>query len=76
MSVTPQAAHDAAHEAARDTAAGNAPAMAAGLAASPFLFLTSINFINWLGFAAWQALLNNFAREQAGFDGAAIGILQ
>ncbi|MGL4496844.1 MAG: MFS transporter, partial [Beijerinckiaceae bacterium] len=74
--VTPQAAHDAAHEAARDTAAGNAPAMAAGLAASPFLFLTSINFINWLGFAAWQALLNNFAREQAGFDGAAIGILQ
>ncbi|MGL4324115.1 MAG: MFS transporter [Beijerinckiaceae bacterium] len=43
---------------------------------SPFVFLVTINFLNWLGFAAWQALLNNFAREQAGFDGAAIGILQ
>lgn len=51
-------------------------ASAAGIGASPFAFLVTINFLNWLGFAAWQALLNNFAREQAGFDGAAIGILQ
>ena len=29
-----------------------------------------------LSFAAWQALLNNFAIERAGFDGAAMGILQ
>ena len=31
---------------------------------------------NALAFAAWQALLNNFAVEQAAFDGAQIGILQ
>ncbi len=43
---------------------------------SPILFLTAIYFVNWLGFAAWQALLNNFAREQAGFTGAEIGLLQ
>jgi hypothetical protein len=29
-----------------------------------------------LAFAAWQALLNNFAIERAAFDGAQIGILQ
>ena len=31
---------------------------------------------NALAFAAWQALLNNFAVERAAFDGAQIGILQ
>ena len=30
---------------------------------------------NALAFAAWQALLNNFAVEQAAFDGAQIGVL-
>ncbi|MEE4301511.1 MAG: MFS transporter [Pseudomonadales bacterium] len=31
---------------------------------------------NALAFAAWQALLNNFAVERAAFDGAEIGVLQ
>jgi hypothetical protein len=33
-------------------------------------------FVNWLGFASWSALLNNFAKEAAGFTGQDIGILQ
>ncbi|MET0606925.1 MAG: MFS transporter [Beijerinckiaceae bacterium] len=51
-------------------------ASALGWRGSPVLFLTSIYFLNWLGFAFWQALLNNFAREQVGFTGAEIGLLQ
>jgi predicted MFS family arabinose efflux permease len=45
-------------------------------AASPVAFLMAITFSNWLGFAAWSALLNNFARDQAGFSGWDIGLLQ
>ena len=59
-----------------ETAAPLPAPAALGIGASPFVYLVTINFLNWLGFAAWQALLNNFAREQAGFDGASIGILQ
>jgi hypothetical protein len=44
--------------------------------ASPTQFLLAITFVNWLGFAAWQALLNNFAKEHAGFTGWEIGLLQ
>jgi hypothetical protein len=33
-------------------------------------------FVNWLGFASWSALINNFAKEAAGFTGQDIGILQ
>lgn len=47
-----------------------------GIGASPFVFLASLNFLNWLGFAAWGALLNNFAKQEAGFSGADIGLLQ
>ena len=43
---------------------------------SPAVFLMTLAFINWLGFASWTALLNNFAKEAAGFSGADIGILQ
>jgi predicted MFS family arabinose efflux permease len=43
---------------------------------APIHFLTTVAFINWLGFASWQALLNNFAKEAAGFTGWEIGILQ
>lgn len=43
---------------------------------SPLVFLSCLAAINWFGFAAWNALLNNFAKEEAGFDGFAIGILQ
>jgi hypothetical protein len=46
------------------------------LAASPTVFLVVISFVNWLGFASWQALLNNFAKETAGFTGWEIGLLQ
>lgn len=45
-------------------------------ATSPVAFLMAITFSNWLGFAAWGALLNNFARDQAGFSGWDIGLLQ
>ena len=48
----------------------------ATLAASPTAFLVAISFINWLGFAGWQALFNNFAKEAAGFTGWEVGILQ
>src|ERR671916_169708 len=43
---------------------------------SPVAFLMTLSFINWLSFASWQALLNNFAKEEAGFTGWEIGLLQ
>jgi hypothetical protein len=43
---------------------------------SPAVFLMTLAFINWLGFASWTSLLNNFAKEAAGFSGRDIGILQ
>lgn len=47
-----------------------------GLLHSPAAFLMVLAFVNWLGFASWSALLNNFAKEAAGFTGQDIGILQ
>lgn len=44
--------------------------------ASPTALLMTLAFINYLGFASWQALLNNFAKEAAGFSGWDIGVLQ
>ncbi len=44
--------------------------------ASPLVFLMAIAFVNWLGFAAWTAMLNNFTKQAAGFTGADIGLLQ
>ncbi len=52
------------------------PGSLAGLSASPVAFLMAMNFINFLGFAGWSALLNNFAREAVGFTGAEMGLLQ
>ncbi len=52
------------------------PTGPAALLTSPTVFLMTLAFINWLGFASWSALLNNFAKEVAGFSGADIGILQ
>jgi predicted MFS family arabinose efflux permease len=43
---------------------------------SPAVFLMVLAFVNWLGFASWSALINNFAKEAAGFSGQDIGILQ
>lgn len=53
-----------------------APRGASALLRSPTTFLMALAFINWLGYASWSALLNNFAKEAAGFTGADIGILQ
>jgi hypothetical protein len=43
---------------------------------SPVAFLMTITFLNWISFASWQALLNNFAKDAAGFTGWDIGLLQ
>ncbi|WP_029030824.1 MFS transporter [Salinarimonas rosea] len=53
-----------------------APSRLRAAAASPIVFLMTLAFVNWLGFASWQALLNNFAKDAAGFDGFQIGVLQ
>ncbi|MDP3410295.1 MFS transporter [Bosea sp. (in: a-proteobacteria)] len=58
------------------TETASAPRGYAALLHSPAVFLMTLAFINWLGFASWGALLNNFAKEAAGFSGADIGILQ
>lgn len=36
----------------------------------------ALSFVNWIGFASWQALINNFAKESAGFTGFDIGMMQ
>ena len=56
----------------------SAPAPSAGRFArtSPVTFLMALAFINWVGFACWQALINNFGKEAAGFSGFDIGLMQ
>jgi predicted MFS family arabinose efflux permease len=48
----------------------------ARLLASPTVFLISITFANWFGFASWQALFNNFAKDAGEITGWEIGVLQ
>ncbi len=43
---------------------------------SPIVFLMVIHFINMLGYAGWNGLFNNFAKEMADFTGYEIGIAQ
>ncbi len=43
---------------------------------TPIAFLVLASIAMPLGFAAWQALLNNFAIEEAGFTGREMGWLQ
>jgi predicted MFS family arabinose efflux permease len=43
---------------------------------SPVLFLMTLAFTNWIGFASWQALINNFGKEAAAFGGFDIGMMQ
>ncbi|WP_394172551.1 MFS transporter [Thalassotalea litorea] len=43
---------------------------------TPFVFLVMSSIIMTLSFSGWQALLNNFTIEAAGFTGAEIGMLQ
>lgn len=45
-------------------------------APTPTEFLMVLGFVNTLGFAGWQALINNFAREQAGFGWFETGLNQ
>lgn len=55
------------------------PPASAGFArfrSEPVYFLMALAFINILGFAGWQTLFNNFAKEAAGFTGAEIGLSQ
>src|SRR5262245_29830594 len=49
---------------------------AARLAGSPIVFLRSLAFINYLGFAGWSALLYNFTVEQANFQWFETGLTQ
>lgn len=51
-------------------------ALTGGRLASPVVFLMCLGFANWIGFASWQALINNFSREAAGFTGADNGLMQ
>lgn len=46
----------------------------ARIRSQPVYFLMVLNFINFLGFAGWNVLFNNFAKEAAGFTGADIGL--
>ena len=43
---------------------------------TPFIFLVVASIVMSATFAAWLAMLNNFAIEQAAFTGVEIGILQ
>jgi predicted MFS family arabinose efflux permease len=43
---------------------------------NPTAFLMSITFVNWLAFASWAALINNFAVDSAGFTFKDNGIMQ
>ncbi|MBL8575555.1 MAG: MFS transporter [Hyphomicrobiaceae bacterium] len=43
---------------------------------SPLVFLMVLAAVNVFGFAAWNALLNNFAKESVSFTGADMGLLQ
>lgn len=48
----------------------------ASLRRSPLVFLMVLTAVNMFGFAAWNALLNNFAKESVSFTGADMGLLQ
>jgi hypothetical protein len=43
---------------------------------SPAMFLIMLSFINWIGFAAWNGLLNNFTVERAQFGWFETGLTQ
>ncbi len=54
----------------------SSPAPALFSRTSPVTFLMTLGFTNWVGFACWQALINNFGKEAAGFNGLDIGLMQ
>lgn len=48
----------------------------AQLTATPIVFLRTLAFINYLGYAGWAALLYNFTVERAGFQWFETGLTQ
>lgn len=50
--------------------------MPPNLAATPIVFLRSLAFINYLGYAGWAALLYNFTVERADFQWYETGLTQ
>ena len=48
----------------------------ATLVREPVTFLMVLAFVNMLGFAGWNTMFNNFAKEAAAFRGSEIGLAQ
>lgn len=48
----------------------------AALRQNPVALLMVMAAINYVGFASWSALLNNFAKESVAFSGRDMGLLQ
>lgn len=62
-----------------DTTAPSTPARTladAGLAASPVVFLMALHFINWVGFAGWNAMLHNYSVDKLNFGWFEAGLTQ
>jgi predicted MFS family arabinose efflux permease len=59
-----------------DPSAAQPASLFARLRSQPLYFLMALAFINMFGFAGWQTLFNNFAKDAAGFSGADIGLAQ
>ncbi len=59
-----------------DPSAAPPASFLARMRSQPLYFLMALAFINMFGFAGWQTLFNNFAKEAAGFTGAEIGLAQ
>lgn len=59
-----------------DPSAAPPASLFARLRSQPLYFLMALAFINMFGFAGWQTLFNNFAKDAAGFTGADIGLAQ
>lgn len=47
-----------------------------GLAGSPVVFLMVLHFVNWVGFAGWNAMLHNYTIEKLGFGWFEAGLTQ
>lgn len=52
------------------------PLAVAGLAASPVAFLMTLHFINWIGFAGWNAMLHNYTVDKLNFGWFEAGLTQ
>ena len=59
-----------------DDDGGDEPPHRSDELASPAVFLMCLGFANMVAFAGWQSLINNFAREHAGFGWFETGLNQ